>query len=151
MKVLVDCDSTKYTLYKDSLIISFNELSNDSKVILWDNYLESNDSISKKVFCEIIAYEIDDTPLKVNPYNDEFYRMQSICKDKVKVILESHHFDPSTISILAESNVKRFKVWDTKYKYYVKVKYKNLFNTSVVNKFSFTIDRHYNIIDYTIE
>ena len=139
-KGITHTDLKSYNLYADSLKEEFKQLSDKDKVIMFDNYLESDNELQKYAFCA--NCNIGNLPLNVNPY--EYTSWIVDCKNYIKEELKIRNIDYDN----AEINVfgcKRFRVWDTKYIIDGTVKYQNLFGGTVVNSFRYVTDRYGNM------
>ena len=129
-------DETKYELYRDSLQVSFNKLSDNDKVVMFDNYLETSDT-AKYAFCSNV--NIGEIPLNKNPYDYDLWL--NACREYIYNILSAHHFDTDEADITLTAPV-RLRVWEPNYVIRGTVKYKNLFNATVTNEVAFLFNRH---------
>lgn len=145
----IDCKI--YKLYKDSLNMAFNELSNDEKILMWDKYLNS-DTISRYAFCANINTLNGFNKVILNTLPEEYDWMKyGGWEDNIKNLLSSHNFDPSTLDYsYKDVSVSRKRVWESIYDVYVKIKYKNLFNASVCNTIHYKIHTDGSILSYDI-
>lgn len=141
-------DCKIYDLYKDSLNMAFNELSNDKKILMWDKYLNS-DTISRYAFCANIKTLNGFNDVILHSLPDEYIWLKYGWKEHCEKLLSSHHFDPSTIEY-KEVSVHRKRVWESVYVVDAKIRYKNLFNASVCNTIEYIIHTDGSILSYNI-
>lgn len=139
-----------YKLYKDSLNMAFNELSNDEKILMWDKYLNS-DTISRYAFCANINTLNGFNDVILYSLPDEYNWLKFGWKKHCENLLSSHNFDPSTLDYsYKDVSVSRKRVWEPVYDVYVKIKYKNLFNANVCNTIHYKIHTDGSILSYDI-
>lgn len=149
--MLVSKNDSIVKLYADSLNTTFHSMNLEDGIVLWDDYLEMNDTL-KTCFHSNICQTQNDFNSKIlseipKSYNSHIWGLN--CKRYIEDILAQQHFDSEKMQ-WKTLGIRRFRVYESTYLVDGKITYENLFGGSVTNTVRVSVDRHGNVQGYIL-
>lgn len=149
--MLVSTNDSLVKVYADSLNDVFHSMLLEDQIVMWDNYLEMNDTLNYCFHSNINQSQNDfgNKILKIIPDSYKSYIWELNSERYMAEILSQQHFDSSKMK-WKTLGIRRFRVWETTYLVDGKITYENLFGGSVTNTVRVSVDRHGNVQGYIL-